>query len=425
MEADLHPRNPKRLAALASYQVLDTPREQDFDDIVWLAARICEMPVAIVLLVDADRQWFKAEVGLGVRETPLGSSICLHALLEAEFLEVPDTLADPRTADNPLCAGLPGLRFYAGAPLRTPQGLALGTLCVLDHVPRRLTETQRDALTILARQVMAQLNLRQSLRLQRTLMQEIDHRVKNSLASVMAALRLQVRGAAEPAVVQALQQAEARIGRIALLHEQLSQASSEHEVNLSTYFDRVSEMLSGSLPDSVRVEIDADPCICQAALASQIGVIVTEFALNAAKHAFPDGRAGRVRVVLRCKKGGGIEFRCEDDGIGGAPAPAASPGIGLRLMKAAAQQVGGEMEIVEGGSGFAVVVRIPPPVDLEPTGNPLSNLAQEVKLEQQSAVPRPGRGAGEAEALPRPSVGPHMREATFSQFTSLSRKLDR
>lgn len=360
MEAGQHPKNAERLTALAGYQILDTPRERDFDDIVRLAAQICGTPVSIVSLVDADRQWFKAEVGLGVRETPLGSSICSHAILHGELLEVADTLTDPRTADNPLCAGDPWLRFYAGAPLITPQGLPLGTLCVLDHTPRSLTEAQREGLMILARQVMAQLNLRQSLRQQQALMQEIDHRVKNSLASVMAALRLQVRGAEEPAVVQALQQAEARIGRIALLHEQLSQASAQHEVNLSMYFGRVSGMLEGALPDNVRVEIDADPCICDARLASQIGVIVTEFALNAGKHAFADGRAGRIGVVLRCKDDGGIEFRCEDDGVGMGPVAAGGTGIGLRLMKAAAQQVNGDMEIVEGGPGFAIFVRIPP-----------------------------------------------------------------
>ncbi|MBK1658304.1 PAS domain-containing protein [Paracraurococcus ruber] len=154
-----------RLRALDSYQVLDTPPERAFDDVVTLAAQICAAPVALVSLVAEDRQFFKAEVGLGVRYTPLDQSICAHAILRPGLFVVPDTTQDPRFRDNPLVTGSPHLRFYAGALLETPEGLPLGTLCVLDHVPRPegLTAQQGFALQVLARQVMSQLELRRAL----------------------------------------------------------------------------------------------------------------------------------------------------------------------------------------------------------------------------------------------------------------------
>jgi signal transduction histidine kinase len=154
----------QRLAALAAYQILDTPYEGDFDDISRIAAQICDTPIAVVNLIDAGRQWFKSEVGLGVRETPIDSSICAHAILQPYLFEIPDTLEHTRFACNPLVIGNPHLRFYAGAPLRTPDGFQLGTVCVLDHRPRQLDARQRESLLALARQTMALMELRRALR---------------------------------------------------------------------------------------------------------------------------------------------------------------------------------------------------------------------------------------------------------------------
>jgi len=156
----------RRLAALESYDILDTPREADFDDIARLAADICETPIAVINLIGRERQFFKAEVGLGVRETPLAGSFCAKAILEDDFLVVPDATRDPRFDCNPLVTGEPHLRFYAGALLKTNDGLPIGTVCVLDYAPRGLTVLQERTLRILARQVMTQLELRRLLRLQ-------------------------------------------------------------------------------------------------------------------------------------------------------------------------------------------------------------------------------------------------------------------
>lgn len=154
-----------RLAALAAFDILDTPPERGFDDIVHLARRLCAAPVALVSLVDGHRQWFKARAGFPACETDLDRSVCKFVLTEPGVLQIPDLTRDPRTRANPLVTGEPRLRFYAGAPLRTSEGLVLGSLCVLDHAPRPggLSAGQVEDLEALARQVMGQLLLRRSL----------------------------------------------------------------------------------------------------------------------------------------------------------------------------------------------------------------------------------------------------------------------
>jgi len=155
-----------RLAALDNAGILDTLPEQGFDDIVLLASRICHTPVAMVSFVAGDRQWFKAKVGVEHSQTPIAQSVCAHAILETGLLVIPDLTADPRTRRNELVMGDPYIRFYAGAPLVTQDGMALGTLCVVDTNPRPrgLTSEQISSLEALARQVMMQLELRQAQR---------------------------------------------------------------------------------------------------------------------------------------------------------------------------------------------------------------------------------------------------------------------
>lgn len=157
--------NEARLAALRSYDILDTPAEQGFDDIVTLATQVCDVPVALVSFVSFDRQWFKARVGFEPCETDLSRSVCRYVLSEPDVLVIPDLSKDPRTAANPLVTDEPHIRFYAGAPLKARNGQVLGSLCVIDAAPRPegLTGRQVEVLRSLARQVMLQLELRSSL----------------------------------------------------------------------------------------------------------------------------------------------------------------------------------------------------------------------------------------------------------------------
>jgi PAS domain S-box-containing protein len=175
----------ERLRALRRYEVLDTPPEAEFDDLARLAAGICGTPAAFVTLIDADRQFFKAAVGLDVREISRDTAFCAHAILRSDVMVVPDLQADPRFAANPLVREAPAIRFYAAAPLVTPDGFTLGTLCVIDYEPRQLTPLQHEALAALGRHAMTQLELR---RQNRELLAS-QRQVEASIAAARAAER--------------------------------------------------------------------------------------------------------------------------------------------------------------------------------------------------------------------------------------------
>jgi GAF domain-containing protein len=154
-----------RVAALEKYAILDTEPEQAFDDLTLLASYICKTPIALISLVDEKRQWFKSKVGVTVSETPREIAFCSTAIQHSDVMIVPDTLEDDRFRNNPLVVSEPRIRFYAGAPLINQDGHALGTLCVVDRMPRELAADQKEALRALSRLVLAQMEFRRNLAL--------------------------------------------------------------------------------------------------------------------------------------------------------------------------------------------------------------------------------------------------------------------
>ena len=364
MKAAAHPKQSERLAALRSFDILDTPREAEFDDVVHLAARICGTPISVINLIDRDRQWFKAEVGLGTRETPLDTSICSHIILSDDFVQIADTHADPRTADNELCTPQDGLRFYAGALLKTENGLPIGTLCVLDNQPRELDDLQRFALQVLARRVMRELELRRALRKQDMLRSEMDHRVKNSLASVASTVRLYRREAARmddpDAAFDAIQR---QLDAVAAVHRGIY-CNAGSEVDLADYLSQLAGNLDATLPMSARVVVNAPEDVCiSPELATTLGLVVNEFVANTIKHG-EMVESVSVEVAAR-RAGDDLILECINDAperVSPKGDTAVPQGIGSRLMSAAVAQHGGTLDAAATKGGYRVTATVPLPL---------------------------------------------------------------
>jgi GAF domain-containing protein len=180
-----------RVAALEKYAILDTDAEQSFDDLTLLASFICKTPMALISLVDEDRQWFKSRVGIKASETSRDIAFCSTAILQSDVFVVPDALKDDRFRDNPLVVSDPHVRFYAGAPLINEDGYALGTLCVVDREPRELAPDQKEALKALSRLVLAQLEFRRNLILLKEALTDRtkeEHERQNELVHVQETL---------------------------------------------------------------------------------------------------------------------------------------------------------------------------------------------------------------------------------------------
>ena len=358
MLAPRHPQQDERLQALRDYAILDTPTERDFDDIVALVAEICDAPVSVINFIDADRQWFKAEVGLNVRSTPLETSLCSHVILENEFVEIPDTLADPRMCDNPLCVADGGFRFYAGALLETEDGLPLGTLCVLDTRPRVLTELQRRAIRTLARRVMRELELRRALGVQDVLRREVDHRVKNSLASLGAVIQLQINRTPGAEAREALEAVLGRLHALGALHEEVYSGEAGM-VDVARLIERVVGKLKMLIGERIRFALDLAPLSLAAEHASPLMLIVNEFVTNSDKHGF--GEQGGTITVQVEQDGDGYRMRCRDDGSGDAATVArigSSRGLGMRVIDALAGSIGADVRWGEAKPGVELTIRV-------------------------------------------------------------------
>lgn len=306
----------RRLAALYSYDILDSEPEKDFDDIAQIASRICGTPIAVVNLIGDRRQFFKSEVGLGVRSTPFDSSFCAKAILENDFLMISDATKDHRFDCNPLVTGAPHLRFYAGAVLRTPDDLAIGTVCVLGYEPMVLNELQQDTLKLLARQVMVQLELRKALReksheaavhrrlSERRLAQtkamaqadqernflnaELSHRMKNTLSMVLAIASQTLKDVSERNAVEAF------TGRLHAL-------SRAHDVLLRENWSsaEIADVMLSVLTlhaDGTRQGLDGPKVTLGPKAGLSLSLLLHELATNAIKYGALSNDTGRVSV---------------------------------------------------------------------------------------------------------------------------------
>lgn len=320
-----------------------------------LASRICDAPISVVNLIDEHRQWFKAETGLGVRETPLDTSLCAHVILENDFVEIPDTLADARMSDNPLCLADPGLRFYAGALLKSKGGYPIGTLCVLDNRPRTLNELQREALQVLAKQVMTQLDLRAFIANEKVLRSEIDHRVKNSLQTVGAFVSLERSATDDDDTRASLGRVERQIKAVAALHDHLGLFGNEELIELGPYLDQVIDLLNSTLPSGISVVGSFEDVEVTPREGSLLATIVNELVSNATKHSFEQS-SGTIKVLGKRVALGTYRLTSSDDA---APRAAQErkvskrEGLGLKILGASVRQLGGTMTVMDTEQGYS------------------------------------------------------------------------
>lgn len=378
----MHPDEALRLEALHRLDILDTPRERDFDDVVDIVSKICGTPVSLITLVDENRQWFKAAVGTDIIETPRDVSFCAHTILQSDLLVVPDMLLDGRFSTNPLVAGQPSLRFYAGALLETEEGLPLGTLCVLDYQPRSLTDEQLRLLSVMARQVNARLALRRALRIERevtaslantlleqralldqneVLRREIDHRVKNSLQLIASFLAMQGRRANDAAVKRQLDEARSRVMAVATIHDQLHRTAQSDRIPVAAFLQGLCDNLANTRPMTVEaLNVTADDIALPANQVMALGLAANELIANAFKHAYSDERRGTVEVEFGLS-GATAKLTVCDQGVGLQKdfAGDAGAGLGMKVLSAAAAQLGGAIDYGKAGGGGCFSVSFP------------------------------------------------------------------
>jgi two-component sensor histidine kinase len=339
----------QRMLAVRRYDILDTPPDGAFDRITALAARRFNVPIAIISVVDTDRIWFKSHHGLPVEQIDRKAGLCASAILAQDPHILEDASTDIRSLANPLVAGDFGLRFYAGVPLQTSDGFNLGTLCVIDKEPRTVDQGQIDDLTDLASIVMDQLELRLSARnavaQAKTLAQEIDHRVMNSLQFISSMLKMQSRSPRNDAACQ-LEVAANRVSTVARVHRHFSAGIVGDGTDCLPFIKRLCEDLSEVLGKTIVV--DGDDEEVSAKTMQSVGLVVNELVTNAAKHG-----AGTITVsyVIRGDRRI-LSVSDEGDGLAtGFDLKTAKTGLGIKVVGLLAKQLGGEFTASSGTQG--------------------------------------------------------------------------
>jgi two-component sensor histidine kinase len=355
---------PKRLAAVRRYDILDTPPDGAFDRVTAIAARRFGVPISIVSIVDHDRIWFKSHHGLDVKQIGRDPGLCASAILSEDPWLLSDAKTDIRSLANPLVAGEFGLRFYAGVPLRTHDGFNLGTLCVIDKEPRPIDQAQIEDLKDLASVVMDQIEVRLSARLavaQAGMMsREIDHRVMNSLQFVAGMLSMQSRASGNPEVANHLSIAATRVGAVARVHRHFYLDKPSETVGCLIYLRRLCEDLSGIL--ECRIVVEGTEALVPTTQLQPIGLLVNELVTNAAKHG-----GGSITVTFNPAAGGMFALCVLDEGTGlpdGFDITRKSGGLGMTLVTLLAGQLHGEIAARPNpaGRGACFTIEFPPAV---------------------------------------------------------------
>lgn len=340
----------ERLAVVRRYDILDTPPDGAFDRITAIAARIFDAPISIISIVDHDRIWFKSHHGLDIEQIGRNPGLCSSAILGDDPYVIADAVEDIRSLANPLVAGSFGLRFYAGVPLRTVDGHNLGTLCVIDKTPRRVSGGQVEQLEALASVVMDQLELRLSARRvvaerdralahAETMAKETDHRVMNSLQLVSSLLTLQARGLKNAEAAAQLASAAARVSAVARGHRLFYQDDTVSTVSGRDYLRRLCTQLS-ALSRHAAITVEGSDVEIPAQKIVSVGLIINELVMNAIKH-------GGEPIVVRIEPQGNGACRIgvldAGPGVSGTGDLRHGQGLGTKIVRALTTELGGRL----------------------------------------------------------------------------------
>ncbi|WP_342642909.1 histidine kinase dimerization/phosphoacceptor domain -containing protein [Rhodoligotrophos ferricapiens] len=366
-----------RLAVVRRYDLLDSASEPALDRIAGLAARLTGTPMALVTIVDDSWIWFKGRHGLDLTHSRREPGLCASAIFGRGPHVIGDTQDNPIAATNALVAGAEGVRFYAGLPLITRDGHALGCLCVMDREPRGASEQELSLLEELAAMVMDQLELRRlaqsavarvaevmadkdrALERAELMKQETDHRIMNSLQLVSSLLLLQSRSVDNPQAAEHLRSAASRVSTVAQVHRHFYLDTSIQNVPSLTYLRNLCAGLSEMLRLN-ELAVEGDEIHIPAKQVVPIGLIVNEFVTNAAKYG-----GGRITVALKAAPDNGYVLSVTDQGPGLAEGfdPRRKSGLGMKVVRVLAQQLGGRLAAGPGpdGRGAQFSIKVSPP----------------------------------------------------------------
>ncbi len=377
----------RRLEALRAYRILDTPREVQFDALTELTAEILEVPIALISLVDEDRQWFKSRHGLDANSTSRSVSFCGHVVASTTPLIVHDALQDERFADNPLVVNEPGVRFYAGMPLCTTDGFVVGTLCAIDRVPRSITPRQLGLLSQLAKLVVKKLEAR----LARLVVEDrtlalglraasVGHEINNALALVTCSVEDAIESLSEPAppnlasiaqVLRGVKEGALRIGRIVDGLRDLGSRTTQFAVSdVASVVDVSIRTTAREVQHRARVNVSIEGAQQVLTDESKVTQVLVNLILNAAQAFVADDPArNRIDIACSARDDGWFEVTVRDN-ASGIPAhllprifdpfvtsKSTGTGLGLMISRGIARELGGDIT-VESEEGVGSVFRV-------------------------------------------------------------------
>ena len=357
-----------RIEVLKSYEILDSPSDDDYNSITFLASEIFNAPISLISLVDEERQWFKSKIGLDISETERDISFCTHAIHTSdEVYVIEDARKNPMFQNNPLVTGKPDIVFYAGAPLVDSDGYVIGTLCIIDTKERSFSTQEAQKLKILANQVMKLLDLRKKnnhlkiLNNEKTiLLKEIQHRVKNNLQLISSLISLQISKLSDKNLSDSFNICLNRIMAISNIHQNIYLESARERVNFKIYITDLLNSFEIAHSSVKNIQNEIEDITLGLDIAVPLSLITSEILTNTFKHAFTDSQEKHVQIVFQKKENDQLELIIKDSGVGFNTTEKweTSDSLGFEIIKTLIDQINGSITCFSTKNGTCFSIQI-------------------------------------------------------------------